>query len=111
MQIFTFVITFDGTGAKQVTLPSWASPSNTCGIFYAEPAASNTHECYVGDANLNIGASTTAHVIKQMAVPASATAILDKYQIDGHVANVIPLAELSYDGTSGEKMLVTAFVV
>ncbi len=113
MQVLTATVTFTaGTAVVLSTLTPFAAIQNfKVSKLFIEPASANTHKLYVGDALLATGTSTVDHVIKQVAKPTAADAILDNFDLDvtgGH--NLIDLTQFSVDGTTAEKGRVTVHV-
>lgn len=100
------LVTFNGTAQ---TLDTIFPGIRGVGKVYIEPVKSNTHVAYVGTASLALGTSTDDQVIKQLAIPVSATGILDNWLQDLSSSNHNDeiLAQYAVDGTSGEKVRVT----
>lgn len=105
MRVYTEVLTFDGGGNKQLAAVATRVRAYR---MYVEPDAANTHVAYVGDPTFVKATSTVAGVIKQLAKPTAADAVLDHYDVWGEgVQDGLELSEFNFDGTSGEKVRVT----
>lgn len=108
MRVFQEVITFDGGGAK--VSARIAALGTRFARMFAEPDSGNTHVCYVGDAALAIGTSTVVHVIKRIAKPSAADALLDNYDLGAYNGTSdYNYKDFSFDGTSGEKLRLTFY--
>ncbi len=112
MQAITATVTFThGTAVVLSTLASFVGIQNfKVSKLFVEPAAGNSHVCYLGDAALALGTSSVDHVIRQLAKPTAVDAILDSFDLDvtgGH--NLIDLQQYSVDGTTAEKCRVTVY--
>lgn len=113
MQIITGTVTFtNGTAVVLSTVAAFGGiPRFAVAKVYIEPASGNTHVCYVGDWALTLGTSTVDHVIRQLAKPSAADAVLDSYTAqDEYGQDTIMLSDFSLDGTTNEKARVTVFV-
>lgn len=109
MQVFTATVTLAGNAAK--ILSTITGAPGRCSKVVIEPAAANTHVAYVGDASLVLATSTVDHVIKQLAKPSAADAVLDNFTLeDRQNLNSIQTAQLSVDGTASEKVKITFFI-
>ncbi len=108
-RLVTATITF--TNGTAVVLNT-ALGVEVCGKLYIEPDAANTHVCYVGDASLALGTSTVNHVVKLLAKPTAADAVLDHFDLDLASDNHddLKLAQYKMDGTTNEKARVSAWV-
>lgn len=106
MQTIVKQITLTGTAIVLTTADFTEAvvPGGRCAMLHFEPDSANTHVCKVGDA--------AANVIRQLAKPTAADAVLDQYDVSpktGH--NVVELAQFSVNGTNTEKINVTAYVI
>ena len=115
MQVFYQLLTFTTAPVALSLTENESSVTRACRI-YAEPADSNTHDCYVEAAGVATGASgSTAGVIKRLSKPTAANTAgfqaSDHWELaDGNGLNRVDLTQYQFDGTSGEKVRVTVFV-
>jgi hypothetical protein len=116
MQPYQQVLTFTNGTAVSLSITDFSGNAiSACAKMLVEPDDANTHEMYVGDARMALGTSVSNHVIRIIAPPpspqATSTAGRDNFQLETQRENnTIFLASFTFDGTTGEKVRVTAFV-
>lgn len=103
-KLVTEVLTFLNGTPRQV-----AFAGRACRMI-AEPDDANTHVSYVGLSTMALGTSTVVGVVKRLAKPSAADALLDNYDVqDQSAANNVRASQYFFDGTTGEKVRVTLF--
>ena len=113
MIIYQAVLTLTHGTPQQVSFTDpQGNPILKCTRLTAEPGDGNSHVAYIGNATMAIGTSTETGVVKRLAPPSGATAIIDMYDtgIQQSHGNVISFNDFYFDGTTSEQVKVSAYV-
>lgn len=104
MTVTTRLLTFGGSA---VAFP--AAANTKVQSIFVEQLRSNTHPAYIGTSAVTNDASGTG-VIKELATPPAATAIMDSYSfVDWTGSNGLDPTKFYGHGTSGEKVKITYY--
>lgn len=102
MQVIDAELTLSGSD-QQVSAVAAFSGITRCSKLEFHPDPANANVVRVKGRGGN--------VVYQLAVPASATAVLDRYVVEqSHDFNNVQLADFAVNGTNTQKVRITAYV-
>lgn len=113
LNIYHALLVFAGAPQVLAFVDGGGNPITRIQRLIVEPASSNTHDCFVEAAGVATAATgSTDGVIRRLAKPPAADSgtLVDFFEVAVQVGNMIDTKSLQFDGTSGEKVRVTAFV-